>query len=487
MQNQDAQSAKNLEQRNRATAKNRAAEDYNQAVSDGDSAVAQAKAAWDSAEQALQDFLQTRPDIIGSVNGIENRGAGKPNSEGELEAEKKNQGADESQLEFRGNSKSSGENQTESNGNSQSLGENQPESKGNSQSLGENQPEKDENSQSPEEEQPEAEKDGQDAGENPSGKDRDGKGTEKGQPETEGSGQDTGKGQSETDKNQDTGEENNQNPEANLADWEAQKAQLEQAAAEAKAAYEAAISSRADNVKAAARALEDASAPTAADSTSKQNDITKKQQELALQKLQALKEAEGKILAPVRGVVTQIAITTGDFTTEGTAIRLSDTSQGNRLVASVDKANEEYVSKGSQVVISVSGSKDKISDYTVANVTENEEDKTLLDVMVDLPKGVLEAGLRVEIEIVQKSENYTSVIPIQALHEEQNGYYVLVAQEEQGVMGKELIARRFEVKVQDKNDTYAALEDGLLTGEQEIISSSSRAIGDGSRVRKSEE
>lgn len=406
LQNQDAQSARNLEQKNRATAQNRAAEDYNQAVSEGDLAVSQAKAAWDNAEQALQEFLQTRPNIVGSMSG-----SGQ---------EIRRAGTD-------------------------------------SQVLGENQPEKDENSQSSEEDQPEPMQEDQDAGEDQPG----------------------------TDENQGTGE--NQDPESDMAAWESQKAQLEQAAAEAKAAYEAALSSRTDNVKAAARALEDAQAPIAADSTSRQNEITRKQQELALQKLQALKEAEGKILSPVRGVVTQIAITTGDFTTEGTAMRLSDTSQGSRLVAAVDKANEEYVSKGSQVSISVSGSKDKISDYTVTNVTENEADQTMLDVVVDLPEGVLEAGTRAEIEIVQKSENYTSVIPIQALHEEQNGYYVLVMEEEQGVMGKEQVARRFEVRVEDKNSMYAALEDGLLTGEQEIISSSSRAIGDGSRVRKKEE
>lgn len=60
-------------------------------------------------------------------------------------------------------------------------------------------------------------------------------------------------------------------------------------------------------------------------------------------------------------------------------------------------------------------------------------------------------------------------------------------EEEQGVMGKELVAKRYEVKVQDKNSVNAALEDGLLTSEQEIISSSSRSIGDGSRVRKMDE
>ena len=354
LQDKDAQSNKGVEQRNRAMAKERAAEDYTQAVSDGDHSVAQAKAAWDAAEQALQEFLQQEPSgaqQLGSVSGDVTGG----------------------------------------------------------------------DAQSPE-------------------------------------------GMS----------------------WEEKKAQLEQAAAEAKAAYETALSARTDSVKSAARALEDASMPTASDSSAKQNEITRQQQELALKKLQALKDAEGKVTAPARGVVTQIAVTTGDFTTDGTAMRLADTSKGCRLAATVDKANEKYVSKGSQVNIAVPGSKEEITNYAVSSVTSHEEDQTLLEITVDLPEGVLEAGAMAEFEIVQKSENFSSVIPIQALREEQNGYFVMVVQEEQGVMGKELVARRFDVRVKDKNSTYAALEDGLLTGEQEIISSSSRPVGDGSRVRKME-
>ena len=151
------------------------------------------------------------------------------------------------------------------------------------------------------------------------------------------------------------------------------------------------------------------------------------------------------------------AITTGDFTTNGTAIRLADTSEGSRLVATVDKSHEKYVSKGSPVNISVSGSKEEITDYTVANVAENEEDNTLLDVTIELPEGVLEAGTSAEIEIVQKSKNYSTVLPIQALHEEQNVYYVFIVQEEEGVMGTELVAKRYEVEVADKNSTSAAL------------------------------
>ena len=123
----------------------------------------------------------------------------------------------------------------------------------------------------------------------------------------------------------------------------------------------------------------------------------------------------------------------------------------------------------------------------MSGVTESKEDKNVLNVTVDVPKGAVEAGTSVDIEIIQKSPNYNTIIPIEALYEEQTGYYVLVLQEEKGVMGSELVVKRFEVEVADKNGSKAALAEGMLTGEQEIISSSSRPLEDGSRVRRKAE
>lgn len=88
--------------------------------------------------------------------------------------------------------------------------------------------------------------------------------------------------------------------------------------------------------------------------------------------------------------------------------------------------------------------------------------------------------------IAPKSENYTTVIPLQALRGSQNEYYVLILEEEQGVMGSELVVKRLDVEVVDKDSTSAALQEGLLTGEQEIISNSSRMIQEGSKVRRME-
>lgn len=434
LQNQDAQSARSAEEQNRANAKNRAAEDYNQAISEGNSAVADAKAVWDQAEAELQTFLAAGPPTPTPAPSPVNN----PEEPGQTGDNQKPQSEQEGQVENNNEAGADGKPQSEETDKKESQsGKTNPRSE----------------QMNKKEEQPKAS-------------------------------EQTGKREEQPKATDPQSEPNSETGTDPQAEWETQKAALEQAVTEARTAYEAAVSARTESVKSAARALEDASMQPATDSTARQGEISRQQQELTLNKLLALKEAEGKITAPVRGMVTQIAITTGDFTTNGTAIRLADTSEGSRLVATVDKSHEKYVSKGSPVNISVSGSKEEITDYTVANVAENEEDNTLLDVTIELPEGVLEAGTSAEIEIVQKSKNYSTVLPIQALHEEQNVYYVFIVQEEEGVMGTELVAKRYEVEVADKNSTSAALAEGMLTGDQDIVKSSSRVIEDGSRVRK---
>ncbi len=429
LQNQDVANAKAFEQSNRQTARQRAQEDYNQAVSQGDSAVAEAKRVWDEAEQALQDYINSS---AAADNGGEAAGDLGEDEQPKGQGPRKEEGTDTEKEE----------------------GQEEPATDGSSQQ-------------------------GQDSS---ADKDSPVQGTD--------TPQDGGTFKQGEDNPAEGGSPNpgNQGTQGNgTADREAEKEALEQAAAEAKAAYDAAVSSRTDSVRSAVRALEDAAKPQSAeDSTQKQNEITRQQQDLALNKLLALQTAQGEVKASVSGVIKQILVSTGDFTSDGAAMRMEDTSKGGRIVLSVDKSNEKYVGKGSPVKLKAFGSKDVITDYAISNITANEQDGNLLDLTIDLPKGALEPGIMVDAEIVPKSESYSSVVPLQALHEEQNGYYVLVLQEEQGVLGTQLVARRLNVEVLDKNDKDAALDEGLLTRDQEIISSSSRMIQDGSRVRRIE-
>lgn len=76
------------------------------------------------------------------------------------------------------------------------------------------------------------------------------------------------------------------------------------------------------------RAVESAGLPSASNSSAQIGQITYDQMALTLEKLEVLQEAEGKILAPVDGVVTESYLKTGSKTTDTTAILLANLSQG---------------------------------------------------------------------------------------------------------------------------------------------------------------
>lgn len=267
-------------------------------------------------------------------------------------------------------------------------------------------------------------------------------------------------------------------------------AMIQQQAAEVQAkqlVYNDAVTAKNDSLRAAGRSIEDASAPQASDSTGEIDEITREQQELALSKLEKLLEAEGKVTAPITGIVTRLNLTTGERTPDGTAVLLADTTDGNKLVVQVPAEQEKYIARQDEVKIKPNGNKETIEGLTVDSVRSNEENKEMLDVTVKLPEGTLEIGTSAELSCTKTSETYEQCVPLQALYAEKNKYFVYVLQETQSVLGNELTARRVDVTVLDKNETMAALSLGSLSGDQQIIVSSDKYIEAGSRVRLQEE
>lgn len=253
-------------------------------------------------------------------------------------------------------------------------------------------------------------------------------------------------------------------------------------------AYEDAVTAANDSLRTAGRAIEDANAPQGTDSTGEIDAITREQEELKLDKLERLMDQKGKVTAPIDAVITKVNLITGEKTPDGTAILLSDTAAGNRLVVQVPKEQEKYIAKGDDVKIKTNSKNSQtLEGLTVDTVRINEEDKELLDVTVQLPADSLEAGVSAAMEATRSSEVYDCCIPIQALYEENGKYFVYVTEESSSVLGTELTARRVDVTVLDKNETNAALQQGSLGSDQKVIVSSDKMISNGSRIRIKEE
>ena len=63
---------------------------------------------------------------------------------------------------------------------------------------------------------------------------------------------------------------------------------------------------------------------------------------------------------------------------------------------------------------------------------------------------------------------------------------MLLVEEQETVLGTELIARKRKVKVLDQDEEYAALEDGTLTDMEQFIVDSDKEVKDGARIRQRE-
>ena len=97
-------------------------------------------------------------------------------------------------------------------------------------------------------------------------------------------------------------------------------------------AYNEAVKQRQSTIQSANRTLEDAKAPENVDTATAltaNDDLEEKQ--LAVDELQKVMDVNGKITAPSDGLITKVNVTTGETTTEDTAIRNSDQSAGYNI------------------------------------------------------------------------------------------------------------------------------------------------------------
>ena len=254
----------------------------------------------------------------------------------------------------------------------------------------------------------------------------------------------------------------------------------------AQQAYEDAAIAANEAAVTSGRAVQQAGIPDAQNSSDRMNEITYEQMELQLAKLEKLKEEGGRIKAPSDGLITKIQVITGEKTTDTTAMLMTDLSKGYRFTGEITKEQEEYIGTGDLVTLTGSSKKQVLEELPVESVTEDEENKSIRHITVQIPQesDVFALGAAATLSFSKKSEAYPICVPISALRlDEKNQTYVLVTEQYESVLGTETRTRRVGVTVLEKNESYAALSEGGISSQQEVIISSAKAVDDGSRVR----
>lgn len=230
------------------------------------------------------------------------------------------------------------------------------------------------------------------------------------------------------------------------------------------------------------RAISSANLPASTSSSGQIGQITYEQMKLELEKLEALREAEGKILSPTDGIVTKCNVQTGEKTTDTTAILLADLSQGCKFSGTATEEQSRYIGVGDLVTLR-SGNGKSFQDLPVTTFSTTAENGGYR-LTVQLPASSLTLGANVELSYTKKSQAYSCCVPLSSLRlDERNQTYVLVVQQADSVMGAQLQAKKVTVTVLEQNETVAAVAEGALGSKDLVIVGSDKAIETGSRVR----
>ncbi len=262
---------------------------------------------------------------------------------------------------------------------------------------------------------------------------------------------------------------------------EAKKTQLWQAYFDTKQACEEVKRSGADEVEAAARALEDAQVKGAADRSSQINAISIEQKEKTLEAYQKLASSGGTVTAKEAGTITGVLVAAGQMTGDTAAFTMASMVGGIRIAALIKEEEARYVERGDVVTVEKNGT--TYEDFSVTAIRQSADGS--VEIMAESADHADEflIGERAVIRIVKQSELYSVAVPLSAIHTEQGKYFVYVLDQKPTVLGTEYFTRKTEVRIVDKNSSYAALEEGTLGRDNLIVTESTQYINAGDRVR----
>ena len=199
-------------------------------------------------------------------------------------------------------------------------------------------------------------------------------------------------------------------------------------------------------------------------------EIQKKQR-----KIEEFIDSKGQIKAPVDGVVVDTGLQAGDRIQDGRQLRLA--VGGLEMKAQIDRetAGAGLLKKGSMMQVKLAGQSKNV-ETEVEDLNHLAEDGKI-QVTAGMPEGQGRLGDLVSFTANIESGIYPCVIPIEALREDNEGYYCLAAEPEKTILGEELKAVRIQVDVLEKSSSAAAVS-GPVTKEMKLITESGKPVSE---------
>ena len=245
-------------------------------------------------------------------------------------------------------------------------------------------------------------------------------------------------------------------------------------------------SKRDEAVKQAGRRVEDILFP---DQASSDLDIAKMEKETLLSELgeyQKIVDTQGILTAPFGGVITDVSVSVGGRVPDIAVVLISDESIPCQLKVFLDKEQKKYIGLGDSVEIKLEGKSSKV-DGTIDYLAESRSAPGSFEALINLPENTGIPGIAGTISRSESGEKYRLCIPPSVIYQKNDTFFVYVLKEREGILGQEYYIDEAMVKVIDQNESWAAIDDGIVTKDSKIIASSTKEIAKGDVVRWEEE
>ncbi|MEW4412948.1 hypothetical protein [Clostridium sp. AN503] len=210
----------------------------------------------------------------------------------------------------------------------------------------------------------------------------------------------------------------------------------------------------------------------------RETELALTEQRELLWELEELIAAGGMVAAPCDGTVTLAEVEQGKKLTGEERFFLS--SGDLVFEGSFDRDEDGNVSEGDEVNVHFDGEQRSVAlTASQVDLVTSGETGTFL---AKVPEGGASLGSRGSFECIKRTDVYNIVIPLNSLRKDMSGYFCLVLQNRNTILGEEYRAARVDVELLFSGDTVAAVQ-GTFTSEDRIISGSDRVVNVGDRVR----
>lgn len=267
--------------------------------------------------------------------------------------------------------------------------------------------------------------------------------------------------------------------------WENGKTELERSVEQAGYGQEDAWLDREDSLRAEQRKIEDADTIEKMDSTLSIYQMKRRQKAEELVSYEEILEQDGIVCSSFDGTITGIGIKVGDRTPDAGVIICADQDIPYQFSAVIGKEQKKYINQGDEVTLVLPQDGDGKHEVTahVDYLEESELAPGSYEALVCLPKGEGRIGMSGTLTKRYSGESQNCCISVNALIRENQSTYVYIASTRDGILGEELYAERVSVSVKDENEEFAAIEEGVLTKDTEVIISATEEYSKGSVIR----